>query len=99
MSHDQEASLALLRKALKNIKDEEIEVFLHYSPEVTVQIMNDLINEPSNSAGPVSAQMFESRLGKLSTAIDREMRREMRTLAQKVKKCPHCKSYKDYLRL
>jgi|LauGreDrversion4_2_1035121.scaffolds.fasta_scaffold132824_5 hypothetical protein len=33
---DPEASVALLRKALKNIKDEEIEVFLHYSPEVAV---------------------------------------------------------------
>ena len=92
---DQESSLALLRKALKNIKDEEIEVFLHYSPEVAVQIVNDLIDEPSNSAGPGSAQRFESGGGKLSTAIDREMR----TLAQKVKKCPHYKSYKEYLRL
>lgn len=92
---DPEASLALLRKTLKNIKDEEIEVFLHYSPEVAVQIVNDLIDEPSNSAGPGSAQRFDSGGGKLSTAIDREMR----TLAQRVKKCPHYKSYKEYLRL
>lgn len=71
---DLEPTLALLRMALKNVKDEEIEVFLHYSPEVAVQIVNDLIDEPSNPAGPGSAQRFESGGGKMSTAIDREMR-------------------------
>jgi hypothetical protein len=31
-----ESSLELLRKCLRNIRDEDIEIFLHYNPEVAV---------------------------------------------------------------
>jgi hypothetical protein len=29
-------SIEILRKALKNVRDEDIEIFLHYSPEVAI---------------------------------------------------------------
>jgi hypothetical protein len=44
--------LEILRRALKNIKDEDIEVFLHYNPDVAVQIVNDLLEEPSIQSKP-----------------------------------------------
>jgi hypothetical protein len=78
-----EQELELLRRTLKNIRDEDIEVFLHYNTEVAVQIVNDLIDEPAHQS---------HRSSSLSTAIDKETR----GLAQRVKKCPHYKSYKNY---
>jgi hypothetical protein len=39
--------LDLMRKTQKLIKDSDIELFLLYNPEVAVQIVNDLIDEPS----------------------------------------------------
>ena len=39
--------LDIIRKTLKQIKDSDIEVFLHFNPEVAVQIVNDLIDEPT----------------------------------------------------
>ena len=109
-ANDSESSLELLRRTLKNIRDEDIEIFLHYSPEIAVQIVNDLIEEPSaiNQAGlgpGGSAQRFQSNSNNnnnvgggtsaksgLSNAIDKETR----SLALRIKKCPHYKSYKEY---
>lgn len=38
--------LLIMRNTLKNIKDSDVEVFLYYNPEVAIQIVNDLIDEP-----------------------------------------------------
>jgi len=93
---------------LKHIKDEDIEIFLHYNPEVAIQIVNDLVDEPANMAmvnhaagqGPGSASamnhnVYGSNSGSnnsLSNAIDRETR----GIAVRIKKCPHYKSYKAF---
>ena len=39
--------IEILKRTLKNIRDEDIEIFLHYNPEVAVQIVEDLIDAPS----------------------------------------------------
>ena len=42
-----EGELEILRRTCKNIRDEDIEVFLHYNTEVAIQFVNDLLDEPS----------------------------------------------------
>ena len=93
--------LEILRKALKNIGDEDIEIFVHFNPEVAIQIVNDLLDEPANNAanglGPSGMHnpIFASNSGgksSLSTAIDKETK----GLAMRIKKYPHYKSYKAY---
>lgn len=108
--------LEILRRALKNIKDEDIEVFLHYNPDVAVQIVNDLLEEPSiqSKPGPGSEQHLhhqfwshDRNLGghgasgtdpskKPSSHIGNVIDKETRSLALRIKKCPHYKSYKEY---
>ena len=39
-------SLSIMRNTQKNIKDADIELFLYYNPEVALQIVHDLIDEP-----------------------------------------------------
>ena len=39
--------LDIMRKTLKSISDADIELFLHYNPEVAIQIVTDLVDEPS----------------------------------------------------
>jgi hypothetical protein len=41
--------MEILKTTLKNIRDEDIEIFLHYSPEVAVQIVEDLIDAPAKN--------------------------------------------------
>jgi len=55
--------LEIMRKTQKIIKDSDIQVFLHYTPDVAVQIVNDLIDEPSNMQGFGNS---------VSNAIDKE---------------------------
>ncbi len=42
-----EECLDIMRKTQKIIRDSDIEIFLHYNPEVAIQIVNDLIDEPT----------------------------------------------------
>lgn len=86
-----EEEIEVLRKTLRNIKDTDIEVFLHYNTEVAVQIVNDLVDEPGSSA--VGSHPTKSpSSSQLSNAIDRETK----SLATRIKKCPHYKTYKNY---
>lgn len=58
-----ESECEVLRRALKNVRDEDIEVFLHHNPEVAIQIVNDLIDEPTvsqQSAANPSSRQFGS---------------------------------------
>ena len=58
-----EQSLDLLRKALKHVSKDDLEVFLFYESELAVQIVTDLIDNNQNAPSP-------TRLN----AIDRELR-------------------------
>jgi hypothetical protein len=92
----------ILRRSIKNISDENIEVFLHYSPDVAVQMVNDLIDEPANnSAGPESsASRFQSgnNGGGPPQGLSNEIDKESKNLAQRIKKCAHFKSYKQHIK-
>ena len=43
--HLEEENLAIIRKTLKNIKDSEVELFLHFNPDIAVQIVSDLVED------------------------------------------------------
>ena len=49
-NEEETRNLEILRRTLKNIKDEDIEVYLHYQPEVALQIVKDLVDVPANQA-------------------------------------------------
>lgn len=69
-----------MKKTQKNIKDSDIEIFIYYNPEVALQIVNDLVDEPNiNLSG-----------NSMSNAIDKETK----TLALRIKKSPNFKFYK-----
>lgn len=42
-----EECLDLMKKTLKGIRDSDLELFLHFNPEVAVQIVTDLVEEPT----------------------------------------------------
>ena len=92
--------IELLRRTLKNIRDEDIEIFLHYNPEVAVQIVEDLIDAPAKAmANIVNKDRFGSNQGKSisnSSAINNAIDKETKSLAMRIKKCPHYKSYKQF---
>lgn len=46
MFDQQNECLDILRKTQKNIRDTDVEVFLHLNPEVAVSMVNDLIDDP-----------------------------------------------------
>jgi hypothetical protein len=52
-----------MKRTLKNIRDQDIEVFIYHNPDVAVQIVNDLIDEPSLKVG---------NNGGMNNAIDKE---------------------------
>ncbi len=52
-----------MRNAQKNIKDTDVEIFLYYNPDVAVQIVTDLIDEPVKNMN-----------GGMVNAIDKETR-------------------------
>jgi hypothetical protein len=57
-------------------------VFIYYNPDVAVQIVNDLIDEPSLKIG--------GNNGGMNNAIDKETK----NLAQRIKKSTNFKFYK-----
>ena len=73
--------LNIMRNTQKNIKESDIELFLYYNPDVAIQIVNDLIDEPNQSLAG----------GSINNAIDRETKH----LAMRIKKCPTFKIYKQ----
>ena len=87
----------IMRKTQKIIKDVDIEIFLHYNPEVALQIVNDLIDEPNMNMmnqGNANQSMANNNLNNsvnLSNAIDKETK----NLAMRIKKCPNFKYYKQ----
>lgn len=89
-----EDCIELMRKAQKQVRDADIDVFLHYKPEVAIQIVNDLIDEPtmrmigSQGQGGVGG-------GSYSTNISNTIDKETKNLAQRIKKCPNFKHYKQ----
>lgn len=94
--------MEILRRCLKQIRDEDIEVFLHYCPDVAIQIVNDLIDKPATnnlhapSNGPYGSNSgggLAAAASSLSNAIDKETK----GLAMRIKKCAHYKSYQRYL--
>ncbi|CDW84307.1 UNKNOWN [Stylonychia lemnae] len=75
--------LEIMRKTQKLIKDSDIQVFLHYTPDVAVQIVNDLIDEPTSN--------IQGQMNSISNAIDKETK----NIAMRIKKCPNYKHYKQ----
>ena len=77
-----------MRRTQKNIKDADIEMFMHFNPEVALQIVNDLVDEPNlnlnNGNGVAGAS--------ISNVIDKETK----TLALRIKKSPSFKFYKQH---
>ncbi len=95
--------MEILKKTLKNVRDEDIEIFLHYNPEVAVQIVEDLIDAPSkamsNQINGGAKDRFGSNQGakpNASTSLNNAIDKETKSLAQRIKKCPHYKSYKAF---
>ena len=96
------SEIELLKRTLKSVRDDDIEIFLHYNPEVAVQIVEDLIEAPSKVIGnQINKDRFGSNNGRqllpasisaLNNAIDKETK----SLAVRIKKCPHFKSYKQF---
>ena len=41
-----EDCLELMRRTLKNIRDQDIEMYLFFNMEIAIQFVNDLIDEP-----------------------------------------------------
>ncbi len=92
--------MEILKKTLKNVRDEDIEIFLHYNPEVAVQIVEDLIDAPSKAiSNQINAgkDRFGSNSGVKAVenaAVNNAIDKETKSLAIRIKKCPHYKSYK-----
>ena len=68
-----------MRKALRNIREGDFELFVHFNPEVALQFVTDLIEEPS------------VRVGAEEPSIDKETKH----FAIKIKKCSNFKFYKS----
>eukprot|EP00347_Sterkiella_histriomuscorum_P010472 403376151 len=82
---DMNECLEILRKAQKQVRDQDVQVFLHINPDVAVQIVNDLIDEQTSSLNQGGAYH-----NSFSNAIDKETK----ILAQRIKKCPNYRQYK-----
>lgn len=83
---DMNECLEILRKAQKNIKDSDVQVFLHINPDVAVQIVNDLVDEPTNNI---------SQGGAYNNSVSNAIDKETKILAQRIKKCPNYRQYKS----
>lgn len=77
-----EHSLDILRRCLKKITQDDIEMLLYYEPDVANQIVKDLLNEPAVTYGHTSGgkQFLSSSKG------DGGLDKETRNFALKIRK-------------
>lgn len=86
LTETMEDCLEIMRRTQKAIKDTDIEMFMYYNPDVALQIVNDLVEEPNKNLNSMGSG------ASISNTIDKETK----NLALRIKKSPSYKYYKQF---